>query len=102
MLHLNKAYEIIQTPDFDKWYAAQDAAVKISIDARLNRVKVSGGFGDVKYLGDKLFEFKWKIGIRAYFVIKEKKFILLLNGGNKNDQKRDIQKARKLQKAYEI
>jgi len=58
--------------------------------------------GDVRYLGNKLFEFKWKIGIRIYFVIKGRKIILLINGGNKNDQKRDIKKARNIQKDYDV
>ncbi len=102
MLHYNKIYEIIQTSNFNKWYSKQEPAIKIIIDARLKRVKDSGELFDVRYLGDKLFEFKWRIGTRVYFVIRDKKKILLLSGGNKNDQKRDIQKARKLQKDYEL
>jgi putative addiction module killer protein len=81
---------------------SHEVTIKVIIDARLKRVVDTGELGDVRYLGEKLFEFKWKIGIRVYFVIKEKKLILLLNGGNKNDQKRDIEKAKKLQKDHSI
>jgi putative addiction module killer protein len=100
MLHIN--HEITQTANFSKWYAKQELKIKIIIDARFKRVKDTGELGDVRYLGNKLFEFKWKIGIRVYFVIKDKKVIILLNGGNKNDQKRDIEKARKLQKDHDL
>ena len=95
-------YEITQTSNFNKWYSKQELTIKIIIDARFKRIKDTGELGDVRYLGNKLFEFKWKIGIRVYSVIKNKKRMLLLVGGNKNDQKKDIEKARKLQKDYDL
>lgn len=95
-------YYITQTSNFNKWYAGQELKIRIIIDARFKRVKNTGELGDVKYLGKKLFEFRWKRGIRIYFVIRGNKIILLLNGGNKNDQKRDIEKARKLQKDHDV
>ena len=95
-------YELDQTSVFKKWYSKQELTIKIIIDTRFKRVKETGELGDVRHLGNKLFEFKWKRGIRVYFIIKDKKIILLLNGGNKDDQKMDIQKARKLQKDNEI
>lgn len=96
-------YEIKQTSIFNKWYSKQELTVRIIIDARFKRVKELGGLGSVRCLGSKLFEFKWNVGIRIYFIIKDdKRVIILLNGGNKNGQKRDIQKARKLQKDYGV
>ena len=79
-------YEITQTPNFSKWYSKQEIAIKIIVDARFKRIKDAGELGDVRYLGNKIFEFKWKIG----------------NGGKKDDQKRDIKKARSIQKDYYI
>jgi putative component of toxin-antitoxin plasmid stabilization module len=64
MLHYNKIFEITQTPVFNKWYTKQDAGIKIIIDSRFDRIKEFGELGDVRYLGNKLFEFKWRVGIR--------------------------------------
>ncbi len=55
--------------------------------------------GYSKALGMGLFEFKWKNGLRIYFVFKKKKLILL-SGGSKNGQKKDIDKAKKIKEKY--
>jgi putative component of toxin-antitoxin plasmid stabilization module len=60
-------YKILQTPKFKKWYFKQDLKIKTIISSRLKRVKDSGELGDIKYLGNKLFEFRWRVGIRVYF-----------------------------------
>ena len=95
-------YEIVQTTDFKKWYFEQEIKIRAIIDARFSRIKNFRELGDVKYLGNKLFELRWKMGIRVYFIIKDNKTIILLNGGSKNGQKRDIQKARKLHRNCRI
>lgn len=102
MLHYNKIYEITQTKEFSKWISKQELVIRTVIYARLKRVRDIGELGEIKNLGKKLFEFKWKNGVRIYFVIRENKTIVLLNGGNKSGQKRDIKKARTLQKSYDL
>jgi putative addiction module killer protein len=54
-------------------------------------------FGDHKALGEKLLELRWKNGRRVYYsLIARDALTLVLLGGFKNAQKKDIQKARKI------
>jgi len=59
-----------------------------------------GTLGKIRSLGDGLFETKiyYGPGYRLYFVNKGKKIIVLLCGGDKSTQSRDIKKARELAK----
>jgi putative addiction module killer protein len=66
------------------------------LEARLERIETSGHFGDVKHLGDGLCELRWKSGLRIYFCKHEENAILLLLGGIKNAQTKDIKQARLL------
>jgi len=93
-------YDLIQTKEFEKWFSKQIKSVKDKISSRLKLLTDHGYFGMIRGLDKNLYEFKWKTGIRVYFTIKDNKIILLLIGGNKNDQKKDITKAKKLQKEY--
>lgn len=51
-------------------------------------------FGDVKNLGDKLAELRWKNGWRVYFSSIGYKKLILLIAGHKNEQEKNIKKAR--------
>jgi putative addiction module killer protein len=69
------------------------------VDARLNRIQEHGYFGDARHLGDGLAELKWKNGWRVYFARIEwggGDTVLLVLGGNKNGQEKDIRKAKLL------
>lgn len=62
---------------------------------RLLRV-VHGNFGDSKALGGGLFEMRFSVGpgYRIYYAMFGSKVVLLLAGGDKSSQKRDIETAR--------
>ena len=66
------------------------------------KVKDSDHFGDWKKLGNDLCELRWKNGRRVYFTLYEEKgaTVLLLLGGYKNAQVKDIKKARRLVEKY--
>ena len=88
-------YSIETTNEYDKWFTRlKDAPSKIKILARLARVE-NGNFGDHKQLGDKLFELRMFFGpgYRIYYTIREGRIVLLLVGGDKSTQKKDIKKA---------
>jgi putative addiction module killer protein len=103
MLHWEHGmFEIQSTNYFDEWYAKQEAKTRAAIYSRIKFVKEHGLMLHARYLGEKLFEFKWKIGIRVYFTIKHNKLILLLSGGKKNGQEQDIQKARDILRAFTL
>lgn len=89
------------TTDFETWYESQSLKIQTLIDGRLERISEHQHFGDVKYLFDGLHELRWKNGLRLYFTINiniDGKLIIILLGGNKNSQKKDIHKCRKLLK----
>lgn len=73
---------------------------KGQILARLQNIKNFSHFGDVKYLGKGLAELRWKNGRRIYFYREDNKIIILIIGGLKNEQKKDIKKAYLLLKRY--
>lgn len=89
-------FVIKQTKEFNKWFVKQSLKVKAQVSDRVDRLQEFGHMGNTKALGHNLFEFKWKDGLRVYFSFIENRIVLLLNGGNKNDQKKDIERAKKI------
>ncbi len=88
---------------FAKWLIKlKDNKAKVAIFRRLNRVR-NGNFGDYKSLGDGLYELRFTIGAgyRIYYMRKGYEVIILLAGGDKSSQVRDIKKAKELMKEYE-
>lgn len=70
--------------------------IKGLVRARFSRIEVSAHFGTVKPVGDGVSELKWKNGTRVYFAYLERKKIIILLGGTKNGQEKDIKKAKSL------
>lgn len=71
----------------------RDAHARIS--ARLNRVKL-GNFGIIKALGDGVVELKidYGPGYRVYYAMNGKTVVLLLIGGDKSTQTKDVKTAK--------
>jgi len=89
---------IVQTEIYRKWFNdLSDRKAKIVIDSRLLRIE-NGLLGDIKSLGGSLYEIRihYGAGYRLYFVKKGNTYILLLCGGDKSTQSKDIRLARKL------
>jgi putative addiction module killer protein len=63
---------------------------------RLEKIENHGHFGTIKDLDGDLWEIKWQSGRRIYYAYFAKQNILLLLGGNKNGQDKDIRHARKI------
>lgn len=91
-----KHYTIATTEEYDEWYNDQRAKDRLQIDSRLVKIQDEGHFGVTKYLDDDLYELKWMSGRRVYYAYLEEENILLLLGGNKNGQNKDISYARKI------
>jgi putative addiction module killer protein len=84
-------------PEFEEWIKEQTEKSKAQIDARLKNIEVYNYFGDHKSLGDNLLELRWKNGRRVYYaLILKDELTLILLGGFKNAQQKDIKKARKI------
>lgn len=81
---------------FDDWLGGfKDKVTLARIAARLNRVAL-GNFGDVKSVGAGVSELRLAFGkgYRVYFAQEGDKIILLLCGGDKGTQDRDIREAK--------
>jgi len=91
------ALVIRQTDTFRKWERALDPKTQTLIAARLNRIAY-GLMGDVKSVGEGVSEIRIHHGpgYRIYFTRKGSEIIILLSGGDKGSQKRDIATAKAL------
>lgn len=90
--------EIVQSALFRDWLnGLRDRKARLRIDDRLKRL-ASGNAGDTKSVGDGVQELRLKFGpgYRVYYVWRGDVLIILLNGGDKGSQARDIAKARQL------
>jgi putative addiction module killer protein len=95
--------EIRQTETYRKWFdSLKDRNARMRIDIRIRRISL-GNFGDVKPVGEGVSEIKidYGPGYRIYFVQKKNTIIILLSGGDKSTQSRDIQKAHELAQRLE-
>jgi putative addiction module killer protein len=88
-------YELRKTEIFDRWMAKlKDRSAKIKILARMDRIE-NGNFGDHKQIDKNLFELRFFFGpgYRIYYTIKGSTVVILLTGGNKTTQVKNIKKA---------
>ncbi len=93
-------YTLIKAPEFEDWYNEQPLKSKFQIDDRLLHIVSDGHFGVHKDLTAEVSELKWDSGRRIYYAYLAKEDILLLLGGNKNGQDKDIRKAKKIFRKY--
>ena len=91
-----KAYTIYNAPEYDDWLEDQPARSQVQIRERISRIQDEGYFGDHKDVNDGVWELRWKNGRRVYYTYIPEKKILLLLGGNKNGQDKDIRQAKKI------
>jgi putative addiction module killer protein len=93
-------YDIETSEEFDNWLGSiQDGKTRMVIVKRIRSMSL-GSLGETRPLADGLFEAKIRYGpgFRLYFVNKGVKIIVLLCGGDKSTQRRDIAKAREMAK----
>ena len=103
---MSSSYQVrlLETDDgevpFEQWYySLKDKITKVRIRRRLDRLEL-GNFGDTESVGEGIFELRlhFGAGYRVYFSKAEKVIIVLLGGGDKSTQQKDIKKAKKLWK----
>lgn len=87
----------LKLKEFSTWYETQPAKIRAQIDGRLSKISEFGHYGHVKKLSSMLFEIKFNNGNRIYCTEKiiDNKIVILILGGNKNGQDKDIKKAQK-------
>ncbi len=87
---------------FEKWLEnLKSKAFQVAVDARLTRV-ADGNFGDHKSVGEGVFELRIPKGpgLRIYYGLDGPRLVVLIGGGDKSSQKKDIRNAQKLWKEY--
>lgn len=89
-------YELIKSDTFDRWLSTlHDKRAKARIEVRIRRLGL-GNPGDVKPVGEGISELRIDHGpgYRVYFQQRGPLLIILLGGGDKKMQERDIAKAK--------
>ncbi|MDJ0843058.1 type II toxin-antitoxin system RelE/ParE family toxin [Crocosphaera sp.] len=87
---------------FEQWYdSIRDKVTKVRVRRRLDRVSL-GNFGDTESVGEGVYELRlhFGAGYRVYFARIGNTVIVLIGGGDKSSQKKDITEAKKLWREY--
>ena len=79
------------------WLKSQDGTTRKRILLRFDRLK-DGNFGDYKQLDEYLYELRFNFGsgYRVYYTIENNVIVLLINGGDKKSQVKDIKTAKEI------
>ena len=90
---------LVRTSQFNNWIKTLNLRESLQVEARLVKIQYENHFGMTKKINEHLSELKWGNGRRVYFTflnIDEEEVLVLLIGGNKNSQVKDISQANKL------
>ena len=94
--------EVRQAAEYEKWFASlKDRTARVRVDIRIRRLSL-GNLGTVEPVGEGVSELKidYGPGYGVYFVQHGSHYVLLLIGGDKSTQARDIRRARELARKY--
>jgi putative addiction module killer protein len=90
--------EVRKTEEFERWLRAlRDRAARTKILVRIDRLTL-GNPGDVRAVGGGISEMRIDHGpgYRAYFTQRGPVLIIILCGGDKDRQERDIRRAKEI------
>ena len=90
--------EVRQTTEFTHWFSRlRDSVAQTRIDVRIERL-LQGNLGDVRPVGEGVSEMRinYGPGYRVYYTQHGPTVVVLLAGGDKGSQERDIRLALKL------
>jgi putative addiction module killer protein len=96
-------FEIEATSVYSAWFRSlRDRTARTRIAARMIRLQACN-FGDVKPVGAGVYELRLAFGpgYRVYYARQGERIILLLCGGDKGSQSRDIARAKQLMSEME-
>ena len=91
-------YSIIETEHFSQWLGSlKDRTTRARLQLRLRKVSL-GNLGDHKAVGDNIWELRevFGPGWRMYYMLQGSTVIMMLGGGNKSNQSKDIERAKVL------
>jgi putative addiction module killer protein len=95
---IGRAYKVFISPEFEAWFSRCRTKEKEQIRSRISCIELEGHFGDYKSVSqdNTVWELRWKNGRRIYYTHLLEQNILLLLGGNKNGQVRNISEAKRI------
>jgi putative addiction module killer protein len=91
-------FEVLKTDEFSRWLSdLADERAKTKIASRIARLGL-GNAGDVKPVGDGVSEMRIHHGpdYRVYYKQSGRTIVVILCGGDKSTQDRDIERAREI------
>lgn len=97
-------FKLVETAQFISWFESlRDNKARGRIIGRLERLSF-GQLGDVKSVGNSISEIRLDFGpgYRIYFQQRGSVVILLLIGGDKDSQARDIQRAKRIADEFDL
>lgn len=97
-------FVVRQTQEFQNWLdALKDLRAQVRIAARL-RLAEAGNLGDWKTVGEDVSEMRVDFGpgYRLYFTRRGSVLIVMIAGGDKSTQARDIRRAQRILKNLEM
>lgn len=100
VLYKGQQFEVRITKSFESWLdGLRDRQGRARMLDRFRRLG-DGNFGNAKSVGEGVHELRMDFGpgYRAYFINRDGRLILLLCGGDKSSQRRDIALAREMAK----
>lgn len=101
VLYKGQRFTIVQREEFRFWLSTlRDRAARARIASRVRRL-ADGNPGDVKSVGDGVYELRlfFGPGYRVYYMYRGDEVILLLAGGDKGSQERDVATAKRTAEA---
>ena len=97
-------YSVIETEAFADWVdGIRDMPTRIRLRRRINKAKL-GNLGDIKTVGDGVWEMRefFGPGWRMYYIQRGDVLIVMLGGGDKSSQERDIATAQAMAKEINL
>ncbi len=92
---MQRVIEVRKTEAFAQWLdGLRDVRARARVQARIERL-IAGNLGDNKAVGEGVAELRvdYGPGYRVYYLRRGRELIILLAGGDKSTQARDIQNA---------
>lgn len=92
--------ELLKTQEFLRWVSKlRDDRAEIRINSRLDLLAI-GHPGDHKAVGEGVYELRihYGPGYRVYYTYRGSKLVIVLAGGDKSSQNKDIRRAKNLTK----
>jgi len=96
-------YTVKRTPEFDAWFdGLKDSLTRKRLALRLRKAEL-GNLGDVRSVGEGVFEMRefFGPGWRMYFAHRGHVLVVMLGGGDKSTQQADVAAAKALARAIE-